>query len=237
MMPTQPRSLRSFFSGLAVGAVGIGLAVALTSSGAQAASSEVVACVDKSSRAVRIPANAACTARETKVTWSTQGPAGLRGVAGAAGPRGAQGIPGAPGAEGPQGIPGETGAEGPQGIPGPAGPPGPEGLPGETGPAGPAGPAGTTGIFGSNTGTAQGSSTGAECTIGEVILTAATRGVGVRANGQLMPISGNEALFSVLGVQFGGNGLTNFALPNLTSAAPNGLTYLICTTGIFPSPA
>jgi microcystin-dependent protein len=34
-------------------------------------------------------------------------------------------------------------------------------------------------------------------------------------NGQLLPISQNTALFSLLGTQFGGNGTTNFALPNL----------------------
>lgn len=35
------------------------------------------------------------------------------------------------------------------------------------------------------------------------------------ANGQLLAISQNQALFSLLGTQFGGNGQTNFALPNL----------------------
>lgn len=34
-------------------------------------------------------------------------------------------------------------------------------------------------------------------------------------NGQLIPISQNTALFSLLGTQYGGNGTTNFALPNL----------------------
>ncbi len=35
------------------------------------------------------------------------------------------------------------------------------------------------------------------------------------ANGQLLPISQNTALFSILGTTYGGNGTTNFALPNL----------------------
>lgn len=39
-------------------------------------------------------------------------------------------------------------------------------------------------------------------------------------NGQLMAISQNTALFSLLGTQFGGNGTTNFALPNLQGCAP-----------------
>jgi microcystin-dependent protein len=34
-------------------------------------------------------------------------------------------------------------------------------------------------------------------------------------NGQTLPIQQNMALFSLLGTQFGGNGSTNFALPNL----------------------
>jgi microcystin-dependent protein len=39
-------------------------------------------------------------------------------------------------------------------------------------------------------------------------------------NGQLLPISQNTALFSLLGVNYGGNGTTNFALPNLQGAFP-----------------
>jgi microcystin-dependent protein len=39
-------------------------------------------------------------------------------------------------------------------------------------------------------------------------------------NGQLMSISQNTALFSLLGTQYGGNGQTTFALPNLQGAAP-----------------
>ena len=33
-------------------------------------------------------------------------------------------------------------------------------------------------------------------------------------NGQLLPINQNEALFSLIGTYYGGNGTTNFALPN-----------------------
>lgn len=39
-------------------------------------------------------------------------------------------------------------------------------------------------------------------------------------NGQLLPINQNQALFSLLGTQFGGNGTTNFALPDLRSRTP-----------------
>lgn len=33
-------------------------------------------------------------------------------------------------------------------------------------------------------------------------------------NGQLLPINQNQALFSILGTQYGGNGQTNFGLPD-----------------------
>ena len=71
--------------------------------------------------------------------------------------------------------------------------------------------------------------------MGEIILTAGSVANGLPANGQLLPISQYIALFSLLGTSYGGDGRTTFALPNLASAAPNGLTYSICTLGIFPS--
>jgi len=39
-------------------------------------------------------------------------------------------------------------------------------------------------------------------------------------NGQLLPISQNTALFSLLGTTYGGDGKSNFALPNLQNSAP-----------------
>lgn len=39
-------------------------------------------------------------------------------------------------------------------------------------------------------------------------------------NGQLLPINQNQALFSLLGTTYGGNGQTNFALPNLRGRVP-----------------
>jgi microcystin-dependent protein len=39
-------------------------------------------------------------------------------------------------------------------------------------------------------------------------------------NGQLLPISQNTALFSLLGTFYGGDGRSNFALPNLQGCAP-----------------
>ena len=39
-------------------------------------------------------------------------------------------------------------------------------------------------------------------------------------NGQLLPINQNQALFSLLGTTYGGNGQTTFALPNLQGEVP-----------------
>lgn len=39
-------------------------------------------------------------------------------------------------------------------------------------------------------------------------------------NGQLLPINQNQALFSLLGTTFGGDGRVNFALPNLQGRVP-----------------
>jgi microcystin-dependent protein len=39
-------------------------------------------------------------------------------------------------------------------------------------------------------------------------------------NGQLLPISQNTALFSLLGTTYGGDGKSNFALPNMQSNTP-----------------
>ncbi len=39
-------------------------------------------------------------------------------------------------------------------------------------------------------------------------------------DGQIMPISQNTALFSLLGTMYGGDGRSTFALPNLQGAAP-----------------
>jgi microcystin-dependent protein len=39
-------------------------------------------------------------------------------------------------------------------------------------------------------------------------------------NGQLLPINQNQALFSLLGTEFGGDGRVNFALPNLQGRVP-----------------
>jgi microcystin-dependent protein len=62
-------------------------------------------------------------------------------------------------------------------------------------------------------------------------------------NGQIMAISQNQALFSLLGTFYGGNGQTNFALPDLRSRTPIGSgagqfgTYVIGQLGGAPTVA
>src|SRR3954453_19417036 len=41
-----------------------------------------------------------------------------------------------------------------------------------------------------------------------------------QCNGQLLPINQNQALFSLLGTAFGGDGKTTFALPDLRGRTP-----------------
>lgn len=168
------------------------------------------------------------------------GPAGAAGPMGVAGPAGATGPMGATGAigpAGPTGAAGATGPSGPMGAVGPAGPSGPTGPAGPEGPAGATGPAGTTGIFGSNNlNFIQASGGGAECTLGTITLNVAFQypDTFLPADGRLLPIAENAALFDLIGTNYGGDGTSNFALPNLKSAAPNNTIYLICVVGIFP---
>lgn len=66
--------------------------------------------------------------------------------------------------------------------------------------------------------------TQAQCMIGEVRMFAgdfAPRDWAL-CDGQLLAISSNPALFSILGTQYGGNGSTNFALPDFQGRAPAG---------------
>jgi microcystin-dependent protein len=58
--------------------------------------------------------------------------------------------------------------------------------------------------------------------IGEIILVSfdfAPQGFAF-CDGRLLPINQNQALFSLLGTTFGGDGMTTFALPDLRSRAP-----------------
>lgn len=62
------------------------------------------------------------------------------------------------------------------------------------------------------------------------------------ADGSLLPIQQNQALFALFGTNYGGNGTTTFAVPKVTpySAPVNGsspvrLTACVATSGYFPS--
>jgi len=133
------------------------------------------------------------------------------------------------------------------GIGGPAGPTGP------TGPAGPAGPQGPIGSVPANLTTLSNglstnggvSYTGAQsfisaaCNnldIGDVYLSVNGYGqLALPADGRTLTISGNTALFSVIGITLRRDGITNFKLPDLRPFAPQGLQYSICVSGIFPA--
>jgi microcystin-dependent protein len=64
----------------------------------------------------------------------------------------------------------------------------------------------------------------AEAFIGEIQIYAFDQRFGPRGwaqcNGQVLPIAQNQALFSLLGTMYGGNGTTNFALPDMRSRIP-----------------
>jgi hypothetical protein len=180
----------------------------------------------------------------------SQGATGASGTSGTAGTTGAAGSNGAAGTPGAVGATGSNGAAGTPGIAGAAGTNGAAGTAGVTGPAGATGATGTPGakgdkgdpgtdspnsaLVGTDTGTAA-AGRGYECTLGMIMLTAASVGVGTPASGQVLSIAQNTALFALLGTTYGGDGRTTFALPDLQSLAPNGMTYTICTEGIFPA--
>jgi microcystin-dependent protein len=66
-------------------------------------------------------------------------------------------------------------------------------------------------------------------------------------NGQVLPINQNQALFSILGTTYGGNGQTTFALPNIQARVPMhlgsghtqgeaaGLSSVTVTTATMPT--
>lgn len=160
---------------------------------------------------------------------------------GAVGPQGAPGIQGPPGAKGDTGVPGAQGNPGAQGDPGAKGDkgdpgdPGIQGIPGIPGPPGPATP---DARFGNGTNTATPRASGRECTIGEIMLTATPLAQGELCNGQYLNRTQEPVLFDLIGITYGddpNNAGFLFRLPDLRGAAPNGMTYSICTRGIFPA--
>ncbi len=223
------------------------------------AATVIQACYNTTTGDVRIVKAASdCTSAEQSISWNAQGPPGPKGATGAtgatgsqgpaghagptgpagpAGPAGATGATGATGSAGPQGPVGPAGATGATGATGSQGPAGPTGATGATGPAGPQGRPGTTGILGSNSiDFFEGNSAGAQCTLGSITLNAAVSYPlnYLPADGRLLDITLYPALWSLLATNYGGDGVTTFALPNLKSAAPNNTQYLICVSGVFP---
>ncbi len=81
-----------------------------------------------------------------------------------------------------------------------------------------------------------------EGTLAEIRLFAGTfapRGWEI-CNGQVMQIRQASALFSLLGTQFGGDGISTFALPSLTPLSSTGevsepINYVICVEGVYPA--
>jgi hypothetical protein len=123
-------------------------------------------------------------------------------------------------------------AAGAAGATGPAGPQGP------AGPAGPPGPSGTSGVLGSNGTTfVEGSVVGPACNMGSLMQSASSVYPTnyLPADGRLLLINQFQALFTLLGIRYGGDGVSTFALPDLRSAAPNNTIYLICASGgVYP---
>lgn len=55
-------------------------------------------------------------------------------------------------------------------------------------------------------------------------------------NGAVLNVAQNQALFSLIGYKFGGNGSTTFALPDLSNATPNSnMAYYIAVYGLYPT--
>jgi microcystin-dependent protein len=78
-----------------------------------------------------------------------------------------------------------------------------------------------------------------EGTIGEIRLFAGTYVPQnwLECQGQLLPISQNIALFSLLGSLYGGDGKSSFGLPRLEGPKTDSgaaLKYIICLRGYFP---
>jgi hypothetical protein len=56
----------------------------------------------------------------------------------------------------------------------------------------------------------------------------------IPCNGELLPISQNINLFTLIGTTYGGNGIDDFAVPSLPPRGPGGPDYYIALEGAFP---
>lgn len=60
----------------------------------------------------------------------------------------------------------------------------------------------------------------------------------MRCDGSLLQLEQWQALYSLLGTTYGGDGTTTFALPNLAALESQGggsVSYYICVMGSFPT--
>lgn len=161
-----------------------------------------------------------------------QGKLGSQGEQGKLGPQGEQGKLGPLGPPGPQGVQGKLGPQGEQGKLGP------QGEQGKLGPEGPVGGSGDNVIYTPPANTNMQPYLTINCSIalqgtfpsrnstnpyvGEISLYGFNfppRGWAL-CNGQLLAVSQNSALFSLLGTTYGGDGRTTFGLPDLRGRAP-----------------
>lgn len=55
----------------------------------------------------------------------------------------------------------------------------------------------------------------------------------VLCNGALLSIRENQAVYAVLTNKFGGDGITNFAVPKLDSPLADTI-YVMCVNGVYP---
>jgi hypothetical protein len=189
------------------------------------------------------------------------GDEGADGRAGASGAAGADGATGPAGADGLDGATGRAGADGADGATGPAGPAasdspsdlltalrtvdGPtSGLDADTLDGVQASALLTNSGFGALFGIGSQATTisGAPggdsvCVIGAIALTAANFPPPntMFAAGQTLPIAQYSALYSLLGTTYGGNGTTNFQVPDLRAQAPGKTNYTMCMNGDYPS--
>jgi microcystin-dependent protein len=63
--------------------------------------------------------------------------------------------------------------------------------------------------------------------VGDVVLSVNGYGSGaLPADGRILPIAGNTAIFSLVGTNFGGDGTTDFGLPDLRRATKSEDTNL-----------
>jgi hypothetical protein len=205
------------------------------------------ACYALRTGTLRLVKSGRCRRGERPVAWNKTGPRGR------VGPTGSQGLRGAAGQTGAAGRTGATGPTGPTGTPDtsqfytktqsdsrylPVA--GTAANSSELGGQSPSAFAQSS-LFGSPGSTSAGSTSDTSCVLGEVKLMAGAilASSWMLAHGQSLAINQNSALFTLLGTEYGGDGVSTFDLPNLQGAEPKGagpagVNYVICVSGIFP---